>query len=139
MTKKIRLLLVFLVVAAILAVIAWKFTFRSAETSVSSEAAAYTLDATALLQAFESNEDSANSLYLDKIVEVRGRVDAVSADSLGFTVYLKDSDAVSGILCSFDREALDTATVRAGGTVSVKGRCSGYLLDVNLNRCAVVK
>jgi hypothetical protein len=139
MSKKIRILLIFLAVALVLAVIAWKFTFRSAETSVSSEAPAFTLDAAALLQAFENNEDSANSLYLDKIVEVRGRVDAVSADSLGYTVYLKEADAMSGILCSFDREALDTVTVRAGGTVSLKGRCSGYLLDVNLNRCAVVK
>lgn len=139
MSKKFKILLVFLAVAVIMAVVAWKFTFRSAETSVSSEVPAYTLEAASLLQSFENNEDSANALYLDKIVEVSGRVDAVAADSLGYTVYLKEADAISGILCSFDREALDTAMIRAGGTVAVKGRCSGYLLDVNLNRCAIVK
>jgi hypothetical protein len=137
--SKIRYVVAFLVVAIILAVMAWKYTFRKSETSVSDVKAALRVDSPVLLQAYENNEDSANSLYLDKVITVTGTVAEIMPDSLGYSVYLKESDAISGILCSFDKEAFDPAVIKEGSQIAVKGICSGYLLDVNLNRCAVVE
>lgn len=139
MSNKLRYLAAFVLVALILAVSAWRYTFRRTETSVQAVKSAYTLDVQELLRAFENNEDSANVLYLDKIIVVTGMVGEIMSDSLGYTVYLKDSDALSGILCSFSMDALDTTLVIPGSQVSVKGICTGYLLDVNLNRCALIE
>lgn len=139
MSKRVQYLIAFLVVALILAVAAWKYTFRKAETSVSEVKALLTTDVLSLLHAYESNEDSANALYLDKVITVTGNVDRIMPDSLGYSVYLKESDAMSGILCSFDKDAFDPSVVKEGSSIAVKGICSGYLLDVNLNRCAVVE
>jgi hypothetical protein len=139
MSKKIRYILVFLVLALIAAVAVWKYTFKKSETSVASHKTDITVDAPMLLKAFETNEDSANLRYLDKIIQVSGVVATVSHDSLGYSVYLKEKDAMSGIMCSFDEPALDTGRVKTGSTVKIKGMCTGYLMDVVLNKCLVVE
>jgi hypothetical protein len=90
-----------------------------------------------LLQAFESNEDSANGMYLDKIILVTGMVGSVTQDSIGYSVYLKDNNAISGVMCSFDRTAFDPALIKVGSNVSIKGFCTGYLMDVVLTKCSI--
>lgn len=91
-----------------------------------------------LLQAFENNEDSANLKFGDKIIMVTGTVSTVAQDSTGYSVYLKDKDAVSGIMCRFDRTAFNPAMASVGSEVSIKGLCSGYLMDVVLDRCSIM-
>jgi len=117
---------------------AWKYTFRKSESSVASRKTDITIEAFLLLQAFEINEDSANVLYLDKIIQVSGTVESVTEYGIGYSVYLKESDALSGIMCSFDKTSFDTAIVKPGSRAVVKGLCTGYLMDVILNKCSVV-
>jgi len=139
MQKKFRYILVFLILALVAAYAAWKYTFKESESNVSSRKTDITIEAPALVQAFETNEDSANSLYLEKIIQVSGTVGSVSEDSLGYAVYLKDNDALSGVMCSFDRASFDPSRVERGSQVIVKGLCTGYLLDVQLNKCSLAR
>ena len=138
MSNKVKYILIFLALGFLAAVIAWKYTFRKSESSVSSKKADLTIEAPALLKAFETNEDSANSLYLDKIVQVSRSVGSITTDSLGYSVYLRNEGEVSGILCSFDKMALNPKQIQVGSRITIKGLCTGYLLDVNLNKCAIV-
>jgi len=137
MSKRIRFILVFLIVALIAAVAAWKYTFKKSESNVASHKTEVTIDAPELLQAFEINEDSANMKYLDKVILVSGTVGSISKDSLGYTVYLKEEDAISGIVCSFDNASFDSALVKPGSQINVKGICTGYLMDVIMNKCYI--
>jgi len=139
MQKKFRYILVFLILALIAAYAAWKYTFKESESNVASRKTDITIEAPALVQAFETNEDSANSLYLEKIIQVSGTVGSVSEDSLGYAVYLKDKNSLSGVMCSFDRASFDPSRVEPGSHVIVKGLCTGYLLDVQLNKCSVAR
>jgi|WetSurMetagenome_2_1015567.scaffolds.fasta_scaffold129627_2 hypothetical protein len=137
MSKKVWYILAFLILAFMAAFVAWKYTFKKSETSMASRKTDITIEAALLLQAFETNEDSANARFLDKIVVVTGIVKSVTQDSLGYSVYLKDSDAGSGVMCSFDNAAFDPALVKSGSKASIKGLCTGYLMDVVLNKCSI--
>jgi hypothetical protein len=137
MSKKLRYIIAFLILALIAAFIIWKYTFRKSDVSTESKRPDYKMEASGLLQEFETNETTANSLYLDKIVVVTGTIASVTEDSVGISVYLKEQDAMSGVICSFDKTALNKSAVDTGLTVSIKGICTGYLMDVVMNRCAL--
>ncbi len=139
MSKKIWYILLFLILALITGVAVWKYTFRESESNVASHRTEVTIDAPGLLQAFETNEDSANMKYRDKVILVTGTVGSVTKDSLGYSVYLKEKDAISGIVCSFDKSSFDSVRVKPGAQINVKGICMGYLMDVQMNKCYIAE
>jgi hypothetical protein len=137
MKKKYIVLLILIALAAASAVTVWKYTFRKAESSVVSKKADVEIAASDLLNAFETDENQANTLYLDKIVLVTGKIETVSEDSIGLSVYLKESDSVSGILCSFEKGSVEPSSLQSGNIVRIKGICTGYLMDVVMNKCSL--
>jgi hypothetical protein len=137
MSKKIRYILIFLLLAFIAAVFAWKYTFKKSELSVASHKTDITIEANVLLKSFETSEDSANRLYLDKIILVTGLVGSVTRDSVGYSVYLREDTAISGVMCSFDRTAFNPELIKVGSQVTIKGICTGYLMDVILTKCSI--
>jgi hypothetical protein len=139
MSKKIRYILIFLVLALIAAVVVWKYTFKESESNVASHKTEVTIDAPKLLQAFETNEDSANLKYREKVIQVSGTVGSITKDSLGYSVYLKEKDAISGIICSFDKSSFDSVRIQPGAQINVKGICMGYLMDVQMNKCNIAE
>jgi len=130
-------LLAFIILALVVAVLVWKYTFRPSESNVAGQKADVKIEAARLLQAFETNEEDANKLYLGKILLVSGTIDSVTVDSLGISVYLKDSDAIAGIMCSFDKDYREATVLQKGTRVDIKGICTGYLMDVVLNKCSL--
>lgn len=128
-------MIIFLVILG--AIIIYLWTFRKSDLSVSSKKADVEIRSGELIQSFEKNEKLANEAYLNKIIVLAGTVDNISEDSLTVTVYLKDKDAVSGIICSFNKSVLDISKISKGSEIKVKGICSGYLLDVVLNKCSL--
>lgn len=136
MKTRFRNIFLILLVLVIAAVLVWMYTFKKADTDVSSKKADYALSSSELLAAFEKNETEANQKYLNKIVIVTGTVESVSQDSVGISVYLKEPDAMAGIICGFNSEGNVTG-IRKGTSINVKGICTGYLMDVVLNKCSV--
>jgi hypothetical protein len=136
MSKRIRYILVFLILALIAAVAAWIYIFRESKPDVASRKTEITIDAPKLLRDFEINEDSANLKYVNKIVQVTGTVSSIAKDNLGYSVYLKEKDAISGIVCSFDVASFDSLRILPGAIINVKGICMGYLMDVQMNKCS---
>jgi hypothetical protein len=132
---------VYIPIAAIaillVSVLVWKFTFRTAETSVASVKADSELTAASLLEDFVSDENHANSLYLGKVILITGAINSISEDSLGVSVYLKESNADAGVMCSFDKENVNINQLDKGQIVKIKGICTGYLMDVVLNKCSL--
>ena len=97
---------------------------------------AITVTAQAILDAYNTDEKKANTLYLDKAIEVSGEVAGVSKTQQGKTVVsLKTTDPMAGIRCTM-KEAVEVTT---GNNVRIKGICSGFLMDVTLIDCYIVK
>ena len=135
--KTILIIAAIAVIVAIAAYAGW-YIFRPGNTSVK-KGADFELNATELVNAFEMNEEDANAKYLGKIIQVTGRVDDITIEKEVVTVTLKNAEDISGVICSFDGSSYPEEELDTGQTVSIKGICSGYLLDVVLNKCTVVK
>ncbi len=92
--------------------------------------------ATAIVNAYVSNEAEANKQFLNKAVEVTGEVMDVKKDQEGkTTVALKGGDAFSNVFCTLK----ETATNIQGGTqITIKGVCTGFLSDVVISDAVIV-
>ncbi len=138
MTNNMKRFWLILGVFAILSgYLVWKRTFRPSDTNVASKKTEAVVSANTLIKAYASNEDSTNMLYLNKIVEVTGKVDTILEKDGQISVYLKEKSDTEGVMCAFNKTEIDTSSVKVGQIVSVKGICTGYLMDVILTKCSV--
>jgi tRNA_anti-like len=94
-----------------------------------------------LVNDFTTNEETANTKYLGKVLNVNGFLFEVQNlnDTL-LTLLIGDSSQVSKVSCLIDRVHIkNSKKYKQGDSVSIKGICTGYLMDVELNRCVVEK
>lgn len=134
------ILLVVVIIGAIVFYFGMKEYNRGA-ADVTDKKADITIQATELTKAFGDDEAKANSMYLDKAVAVSGTVAAVEQDDKGaYTIMLNGDSALSNVSCQLDeRHNDDGASVKEGDNITIKGFCTGMLMDVVLIRCAVDK
>ncbi len=95
------------------------------------------LTASKLFTEFEVDENAANQIYLDKIVEITGVVREVSADENGMTsLTLNTDNEMFGVICQLDNLTKHKRTdFKKGEEITLKGICTGVLMDVVLVRC----
>lgn len=94
-----------------------------------------------LIQTFEKNESAANDLFLGKIIDVKGTVIEVNnqGDTL-VNVFLGTANKTGKVSCLIDETNTKEALKIAPGSVqTIRGVCTGYLMDVELNRCVVIQ
>ncbi len=139
MSTKLKIVLAIILIAIIGGLIALKWIYIPSDVSVGSKKGDFKMEASALLQKFEANEDSANMLYLNKIVQISGVVGNVTKNEQGFSVYLKSKDDASGVVCGFDKSSIDITKIKSGDQINVKGICTGFLMDVVLSKCSIEK
>jgi hypothetical protein len=99
----------------------------------------FTATASDLQKEFEENETAASSKYVNKIVEISGIVISAKTESdNASSVTLKTQSDFSAVICTFPAAA-DIAELTAGTLVTIRGECSGFLMDVLLNNCVLIK
>lgn len=77
----------------------------------------------------------ANQLFLDKVLEVSGKVENVLWAKEDAIVLL-GVEPLGGISCRFSPGTIvKERNIKYGTEVVIKGRCSGYNIDVNLVDC----
>lgn len=106
--------------------------------SVESEAS---VEALVLVQAYEKNEQQANKLYLGKAIDVTGPVSEVNNQkNTSVNIMLGNKDDMHRVSCLLNIHQLEKIkSITSGDKISVRGICTGYLLDVELNRCVIIK
>ncbi len=100
------------------------------------------LPASELLAEFAADEVAATARFVgttEQAIEVSGPIRSMEdADDGKVNVVLETDDALAGVVCEF--AAADVPeTWRAGSEVTVKGICTGMLMDVVLVRCVPVQ
>jgi hypothetical protein len=99
----------------------------------------FVITAVDLQKAFEDNETSATAKYVNKILEIEGEVESVKTGEANvLSVTIKSSSDLSSVICTFPA-VTDPAKFTAGSRVTVRGECSGFLMDVLMNNCVKVK
>jgi hypothetical protein len=98
----------------------------------------FIITAAALQKEFEDAEAAASAKYIKKILEVSGSVSSVTqADSNNVNISLKSGNDLSSVICTF--ATADPSKFKAGDEITIRGECSGFLMDVLLNNCAIVQ
>lgn len=103
--------------------------------STESMKADFVISATELLSAFENDENQANTTYLDKVVEVSGQVLKIDFQDGKTTIYLETDSPLSNIIFQLEQPNLE---IKEGEKVTLKGICTGYLMDVVVVRAVIV-
>ncbi|BAV10374.1 tRNA_anti-like [Filimonas lacunae] len=131
MTRKKKLF--FAGVFLCLAALAWGYyLYQKPRAGVTAEQSDSKLTADTLYSHYAVNEEKANQLYSNKVLEVTGVVAQVqNAAGAAAVLLAAKSEMGGGINCSLasDQKADD---LKVGQKVCIKGRCTGYLMDVNL-------
>ena len=84
-----------------------------------------------LLQLYEEDEESANAKYLDKVIEVTGIVNKAEKNNGTTSIYLSTLSDFSNVIFQLEE---DDPSIKKGDEVTMKGICTGYLMDVVLVR-----
>jgi hypothetical protein len=132
---KIALFVVFFI--ALGGILAALIMFNKKHIDTSKARPDYVVTATALEKDFEDNEISASGRYINKVIEVSGSITSVTADSSHLNISLKTGNDLSSVICTFQSSA-DAAKLKAGDEVTLRGECSGFLMDVLMKNCAIV-
>ena len=108
----------------------------------------FSMTAQELFAAYESNEASADSLYRRAVIEVTGSVIEVKEEEKEVdgevrtitNVVLDGGDMMFGVICQMaDTNIESLQQLAPGDEVTIKGECSGMLMDVVLTRSYLVK
>ena len=114
--------------------------YNKPHQNMKSAKADFTLPATELFAAYEFNETTANEKYLGKVIEVTGTVQDVQTDEDGTVSLTLDAGGMlGGVICKLD-DLSDHARTEfsTGEGVTLKGRCTGVLMDVVMVRCVEI-
>ncbi|HMS98614.1 MAG TPA: hypothetical protein PKA12_07695 [Saprospiraceae bacterium] len=114
------------------------YQYNRPVASLDSANADVMLDAPSLLKAFETNETEANTKYLDKVIEVSGQISRIEEDQEKKSIYLNTGNEMSAVICEMEL-GTPTEGLAEGSKVVIKGKCTGYLMDVVLVQSVIKK
>ena len=139
MKRTLKIILIFVIVgASIGAFVAYKMWNKPFDDVTEMEG--LKVNADVLYKAFETNEQTANTTYVGKVVEVSGTVGDIETSDTIAHVMLTIPDEMGGVRISLDsRHLADAKAEKTGDQATFKGKCSGFLMDVELNYGALKK
>ena len=142
MSKRSVIILAILIILGIGAFIVYKIWNKPFNDPLEGDAIKVT--ATQLFSDFSTNEAAAQKKYVsekvdDKNLEVSGKIKETGKNADGETYYmLQTADEMFGVKCTMDK-GFEIANAKDGDSVTVRGFCNGYNMDVSVNRCKAVK
>ena len=91
--------------------------------------------ATELYDAFVKDEQTANTQYANKVLEITGAVRDVQKSGNELSVLLSGGGSEGGVNCTLVQ---DVPAPRIGAMVHIKGLCTGFLMDVSIIDATIV-
>lgn len=121
--------------------LAWHQYSRTPDSAADLPAMAQ-LTAAELLQAFTADEAAATTRFVgttEQVIQVSGTIRSLDPVGAELTnVVLEADNELAAVVCEFANADLP-AQWRTGTPVTLKGICTGFLLDVVLVRCVPVE
>lgn len=115
------------------------YWFNKPRESVQFKSTDVSISAIQLYEAYNNNEADADKLYLNKVVEVKGVVDDFTNSGEDIIVTLELQPTGGGISCRLSPgEKFEEKTVSKGMEITIKGKCTGFNMDVNLADCIII-
>jgi hypothetical protein len=110
------------------------------KTSLENKEADVIISPQKLLEDFTKDEQQANAKYLDKIIEVSGKVAAKNIDqNKKVSIMMDTGDPMSNVTCELSKDQAEKSSAfDEGSFIEVKGKCTGMLTDVILVDCVIL-
>lgn len=140
MKKTLKIvLLVVVIVSCIGGFVAYKMWNKPFDDVTEMDGMKVTADV--IYKAFETNEQTANTTYVGKVVEVSGTVGDIETSDTIARVMLTFPDAMMGaVRVTLDtRHLTDAKAVKTGDQATFKGFCNGFLMDVEVKDGVLMK
>jgi len=113
--------------------------YNKPHVDVAETTADISITANTLLNEFSTDETTANVKYLDKIVAVKGDISAIKIEKAKGIITLKTNDDFGSILCHLSEASTQKISdLKEGQTITVKGICTGFLMDVVLVKSEII-
>jgi len=128
-----------IVIIACLAVI---YIFNKPRNDISDLPTDYVVEAKNLVEEFKKDDEKANSKYSEKIIEVSGVIAEIniSENGTGSNCILRLTNEISGVICEFEPGGdKELKNFQIGDNVTIKGKYSGFLMDVVINTCKIIE
>ena len=137
MKKNLKIALIAIIIIALAGAAAGFYMYNLKPKDLGKVKPDLIVTASELQSAFEENETAAALKYVNKIVEVSGEVGSVEpGENNSVNISLKTNSSFSSVICTFPT-GVGSGRVKEGSQISIRGECSGYLMDVLLNNCVV--
>ncbi|MBS1915499.1 MAG: hypothetical protein JST87_04430 [Bacteroidetes bacterium] len=115
------------------------YLYNKPHKSAEAENAVATISANDLYQQYITDEKKADQTYLGKVIEVTGVLSAITHSGAN-EIWIISASAQGGINCQmFPGKQNEFSEPKAGDKINIKGKCTGFLMDVNLTDCVVQK
>jgi hypothetical protein len=99
----------------------------------------YSVTSVDLQKSFDDNEKLASAKYINKIIEVTGKISSINPPQNNIiSLSLATENDLSSINCIFALST-DPEVLNLGNTVTIRGECSGFLMDVLMKNCIIVE
>jgi uncharacterized protein (DUF1330 family) len=139
MSTKKKIIFIFLIIILLFGLYAYR-EFNRKPTDLAYKDSSVKVSANDLVQEYNKDEIAANKKYLGNVITVFGSIAAAENNQDTSLTILMGSNENGKVSCLFDDKHLQEAkSYTVGDTVMIKGICTGFLMDVELNKCLIVK
>ncbi len=129
----------FVLLSALAATSYGLYMYYKPRTSLVNATSEFTRQAPELVTAFQADEQAANEQFLGRVGDIYGEVAEIRTDDSGrVAILLLSDDPMSYVLCNMDMRSWDdTGAGHPGDRIGIKGKCSGWLMDVVMTDCVM--
>lgn len=139
MKTSVKIALAVVFVLAVGGILAALYLYNLKPKDLQNVSPDYVITPSDLQKAFEEDEKGSSAKYINKVVEVSGEIiEIIGAEKKSFNVTLQTGSDFSKVICTFP-DIPNPDVFILGKQITVRGVCSGFLSDVLLNNCAVIK
>lgn len=133
---KITLFVVFFIAVAGIGAALYMYNLKPDD--LNKVTAEYYISSSTLLTDFLNDETAATTKYVNKVIEISGIVATIPTNSdKSVNVSLLTESVGSFVICTFATKDLKISPI-VGNEITIRGKCSGYLMDVLMNNCVLV-
>lgn len=99
----------------------------------------FKITATELQKEFDTDEHAASQKFSNKVLEVTGIISSINASAgNNINITLKTGNDMSSVICTLPSNP-EISALKPGDSATIRGECSGFLMDVLLNNCAIIR
>jgi len=135
--KKIIIAIVIVFVLGLVGYLYYASASKEKDPTNSSHSVSITVDS--LCSIFANNEVKANALYLDKVLDLKGKITDIEKDENRYSLFFKNKDESINISCEMDTtQNNEISNLKIGDDINIKGFCIGMLIDIELSKCRLI-